>query len=80
MITRYQSCPEIIGSIERVDKEGDTSPLGDYVVGVSIDRKAADALIEIRQFKGGCLMIRLQLSGLVAAISHATLNAEVGVA
>lgn len=72
----------MIGNVELMDEEGDETYCGDKVVGVRVYSSNQVGMVEldVRDFKEGKkavnLLIRIELSELVAAISHATFNAD----
>lgn len=81
MNTRYKDCPEIISTLREINSEGDDLGVGDRVMGVQVriegKEKPAIVQLDVRNFKKqNNLILEVELSELVAAISVATLNAD----
>jgi hypothetical protein len=81
MNIKYNDCPELISTIREVTPEGDDVPMGDRVTGIQVrvegKNKPAIAQMDIRDYKKrSSLVIEIELSELMAALSVATLNAD----
>lgn len=79
---KYPNSPEIIASIEAVNKDGDTFDYGDHIMSVSVRQDKGTSRdgtvdIDIRNWtKKENLIIRIPLPELFAALASATLNAD----
>lgn len=80
---KYYDTPELIGLVERIDADGESSLEGDRIIGVHVKQDSGQhregtVTIDIREFdrKHGNIVVRLSLPDLVAAIATATLNAD----
>ena len=81
MNSKYKSNPEVIGTLKSINEDGDDTHLGDKVVGIQVqqNRQNRDGLVQfdVRGFKGSTnLILEIELSELVAALSLATMNAD----
>ncbi len=80
----YPNNPEVIATIETIDVEGNDAQIGDRVVGIQVrtDRQWTTGVVEIdvREFdrRRGNLVLRIALPQLMAALSQATLHADLG--
>jgi hypothetical protein len=80
MNTRYSASPELIASSRIVDQDGENTNVKDLVTSIEVRKvKEGPAIVQIdmRGFKKNQnLVIEVELAELVAALSHATVNAE----
>lgn len=80
MNSKHKSCPELISTIRRVSTDGDDQIIGDRVTGIQVyapDDKPAIVQIDVRDFKNADnLIVEIELSEFVSALSLATLNTE----
>ena len=81
MNIKYKDCPELISTIREVTSDGDDLPMGDRVTGIQVrvegKNKPAVAQLDVRDFnKRRSLIVEIELSELMAALSLATLNAD----
>jgi hypothetical protein len=82
MNTRFESEPEVIGTVQTISNRGREAYYGDKIVGISVDRSEGQGLVTIDLRQLGAtkpvdnLMIKIELPELVAAISQATLNSR----
>ena len=82
MNTKHKSTPELVATCRTVNTDGNDNYIGDKLVGIQIEpRKAGETAvvqIDIRDFRAKTnLVVEIELAELVAAISQATLHAEV---
>jgi len=83
MNTKYEATPEVIATVRTIGEDKDYS-IGDVVAGVSIQSENGKAVaqidlrnLDLRQSKDADhLIIEIELSEIIAAISFATLNAD----
>ena len=81
MNSKHKECPELIANVREVTSEGDGMTIGDRVTGIQVRVEGKDmpavAQIDVRDFrKRSSLVVEIELSELMAALSLATLNAE----
>jgi hypothetical protein len=80
--TRYSSTPEVIANVKVITSEGDEIAYGDVVTGIQVQqsKNALTGLVQLdlrgHPKKHSSLVIEIELQELVAALAHATLNAE----
>lgn len=81
MKTKYRTIPEVIAEVRTITGEEDEF-VGDKVTGIQVrvdEDSAPTVQIDVRDFnskKSQNIILEIELSELVAAISVATLNAE----
>lgn len=79
---KYPSNPTVVGTIKKIDKDGNDEYLGDKVItlGVRQEKENQDGHIniDINDFdkKETAITIEISLPELISAISCATLNAD----
>ncbi len=81
MNSKYQNCPELIASVREITSHGDDVDIGDRVTGIRVriegTNKPAIAQLDVRDLRKNInLIIEIELSELVSALSLATLNAD----
>lgn len=81
MNSKYKDCPELIATVREVTSEGEDLPIGDRVTGIHVrvkgKNKPAVAQLDVRDFrKRSSIVVEIELSELMAALSLATLNAD----
>lgn len=81
MNAKYANCPEVISTVKEITKDGSDNLIGDKVTGiqVQVDEKEKPAYVQIyiRDLKkGSSMVVEIELSELVSALSLASLNAE----
>lgn len=81
MNSKYKECPEVISTLREITSEGDDCPIGDRVTGIQVrvegKNKPAQVQLDIRNFKKrSSLVVEIELTELVAALSLSTLNAD----
>ncbi len=79
----YPNNPEVIATVETIDTEGESTYLGDRIVGIQVrtDKQWVDGVVDldVREFdrkRDSNLVLRIALPELMAALSRATLNAD----
>lgn len=80
MNTRYDS-PEVIANVEKIDTNGESHFEGDKIVGVSCDDSSnlvPLVTLDIRNHRGACLMVRIELTELLSAIGLAAARMKGG--
>lgn len=80
MNSKYKNCPEIIAEVREVTSDGDEKHFGDKVLGIQVrvsEGVPAIVQFDIRSIRGSNnLIVGVELSELVSALSLATLNPE----
>lgn len=81
MNIKYKDCPEVISTVREITDKGNDLPIGDKVTGIQVriegKNKPAVAQLDVRDFKKqSSLVVEIELSELMAALSLATLNAD----
>lgn len=80
MNVRYSN-PEVIATIRTVNQDGDDVSQSDHVCGFGVFSAGGDSTpilqLDIRDFKkGNNLIVEIELSEAIQAISHATLHKD----
>lgn len=81
MNSKYENCPELIATIREVTCDGQDLLIGDRVTGIQVrvagKNKPAVVQLDVREFrKQSSIVVEIELSELMSALSMATLNAE----
>lgn len=79
MFTNTKSRPQIVGTISRIDKDGDIKLQESKVVEISVEKDGnASVLIDVFNVdgKGENITVYVDLADIVSAISIASVNAE----
>lgn len=81
MNAKYANCTEVISTVKEITKDGSDNLIGDKVTGiqVQVDEKEKPAYVQIYILdlkKGSSMVVEIELSELVSALSLASLNAE----
>ena len=79
---KYPNNPEVIATLETIDKDGDDHYIGDKIIGIQVRQsgRERDGMVDldIRDFnkRGDNLIVRIPYPELMAALACAALNAE----
>jgi hypothetical protein len=78
---KYPKTPELIGEVEEIDKDGNSNPKGDKILGICVrqdkSRRDGEVNIDVRGLgKNANLVIRVDLPELMTALHYAILNAD----
>ena len=79
---KYPSNPEVIATLETIDKDCDDHYIGDKIIGIQVRQsgRERDGMVDldIRDFnkRGDNLIVRIPYPELMAALACAALNAE----